>query len=122
MAIRTRIVHGPITWKWAAIAIDHARVVGIPENIGITQPRPYPLRLLVPVRRQRKVAVLDRGIFFEGSLRSKDAPRGEDRHKTKGECDAKTHVRHRSNRRNCDLRIARPLRMSENPGGYIIAE
>src|SRR3984885_10858768 len=99
MAIGTWIIHGPIARKRAAIAIDDSRVIGIAENVGVTQPGPHPLRFLIPVRRQRKISVLDRGILFERLLRVKHAPSGEDRHETKGESDPKTHERHWADRR-----------------------
>src|SRR5579862_9387173 len=98
MAVRARIIHGPITWKRAPVAIGNAQVIGISINVRVAQARPHPLGLLIPVRRQREVIVLDRGIFFERLLCAKNAPSGEDRHKAEGESEAKTHVRHWSDK------------------------
>src|ERR1700733_7423187 len=93
MAIGSRIIHGPIAGERTAVSVDDSRMVWIAVNIGIAQARPHPLCFLVPIRRLRKIRVLDGGVLFEGLLSVKNAPSGENRHETKGEGDTETHER-----------------------------
>src|ERR1700682_2279620 len=90
MAVRAWIIHGPVTGKIAAVA--HAELaLWIAVNIGIAEPRAYPLSLGVGVAWNCKIFVLDSRIFFEWPLRADQAPGRNHSNKSNRECGAGTH-------------------------------